>query len=187
VAVSFTLRAPQAGEARALAAFHLKIWRQTYQAMVPPEALQILDLERRVTRWRAMLEQPRSGFLLQTFLCGDEYAGFCYAGAAGLPLFGSRGEVHYLYVDPKWQGHGIGRRLLGIAARHFLSEGRKGLGLGVVSGNQKAIGFYQAMGGVAGPAYTDPGPVWRSSNIAYFWDDLPALINRSGPAETVFS
>lgn len=186
MAADFSLHRPQVGEERALAAFHLKIWRETYRGIVPAGTAEILGLERRVGRWRDMLAAPQPGSLLQVVLHGEGYAGFCYAGEAGLPLFGGRGEVHYLYVDPAFQGRGIGRRLLGLAARHFHAQGKSGLGLGVVAANQRAIGFYEAMGGAAGPAYTDPGPVWRSANIAYFWDDLPALIVRSGPAETVF-
>lgn len=186
MAMLFTLRPPRAGEERALAAFHLKIWRKTYHGIVPDDVAGRLGLERRIERWRQMLEAPQPGSLLQLVLQGEDYAGFCYAGEAGLPLFGTRGEIHYLYVDPAFHGHGIGRGLMGLAARHFQAQGKTGLGLGVVAANRTAIGFYEAMGGRAGPAYTDPGPIWRSTNIAYFWDDLPALVGRSGPADIVF-
>ena len=51
-------------------------------------------------------------------------------------------------------------------------------GDGVVDGNEGAIGFYTRLGGQGVGAYTDPGPRWRSRNLVFVWDDLPALAAR---------
>jgi len=45
----------------------------------------------------------------------------------------------------------------------------------VVNGNDHAIAFYQHLGGQRIGRYTDPGPIWRSDNLVYAWDDLTAL------------
>jgi ribosomal protein S18 acetylase RimI-like enzyme len=71
---------------------------------------------------------------------------------------------------------GIGRDLLLHLARHMKEAGYNGVGLGVVVGNDPAIAFYKRMGGERAGSYTDPGPVWRSQNYLYVWDDLPALM-----------
>jgi hypothetical protein len=54
--------------------------------------------------------------------------------------------------------------------------------LGVVDGNDRAVAFYQHLGGRRIGRYTDAGPVWRSDNLAYAWDDLAALAGRA-PAQ----
>jgi hypothetical protein len=58
--------------------------------------------------------------------------------------------------------------------------GYSGIGLGVVAGNNPAITFYNEMRGTRVGNYTDPGPIWRSDNYLYVWDDLPALIAQEG-------
>lgn len=45
-------------------------------------------------------------------------------------------------------------------------------------GNDLAIAFYEAQGGRRAGAYSDPGPLWRSHNLLYAWDDLTALASR---------
>jgi hypothetical protein len=58
----------------------------------------------------------------------------------------------------------------------MMKAGYNGVGLGVVAGNNPAIAFYGGMGGTRAGSYTDPGPVWRSDNYLYVWDDLPVLV-----------
>jgi hypothetical protein len=49
------------------------------------------------------------------------------------------------------------------------------IGLGVVIGNETALNFYQALGAHLVGRYQDPGPLWRSDNLLYAWDDLALL------------
>jgi ribosomal protein S18 acetylase RimI-like enzyme len=63
-------------------------------------------------------------------------------------------------------------------AAALAERGYAALGLGVVVGNAPAIAFYEAQGGRRAGAYTDPGPLWRSHNLLYAWDDLAALASR---------
>ena len=76
---------------------------------------------------------------------------------------------------------GIGRKLLTALARSIMNSGSTGLGLGVIIGNDPAIAFYEAMNGRRIGRYTDPGPVWRSENFAYVWDDLSAFAAPARP------
>jgi ribosomal protein S18 acetylase RimI-like enzyme len=87
-----------------------------------------------------------------------------------------RAEIKFLYVDGACKRQGIGHRLLAALARDLRSFGYASAALGVVVGNGPAIAFYEAVGGRPIGRYTDPGPLWRSENIIYAWDDLERLI-----------
>ncbi|WP_312164905.1 hypothetical protein [Phenylobacterium sp.] len=39
-----------------------------------------------------------------------------------------------------------------------------------------AIAFYEALGGRRAGRFTDPGPLWRSDNIVFVWDELADLM-----------
>jgi RimJ/RimL family protein N-acetyltransferase len=49
--------------------------------------------------------------------------------------------------------------------------------LSVVKGNEQAMAFYEALGGRIAGEHIDPGPVWRSHNVMFVWDDVASLIS----------
>jgi ribosomal protein S18 acetylase RimI-like enzyme len=170
------LRPAVATDAPAIAALHVAVWRDTYRDLAPPSAMGALDLPRRQARWEAILADPAQIALVAEV--EGTLAGFGLAGPAGDPAFGDRGEVKYLYVGRNFARRGVGRRLLAALAAALAGRGYAALGLGVVVGNDPAIAFYEAQGGRRVGAYTDPGPMWRSDNLLYAWDDLAALAAR---------
>ncbi|WP_218823732.1 GNAT family N-acetyltransferase [Inquilinus limosus] len=135
-----------------------------------------LDVARRQARWETILADPAQVALVAEV--GGALAGFGLAGPPGDPAFGDRGEVKYLYVGSGFARRGLGRRLLAALAAAMARRGYAALGLGVVVGNDPAIAFYEAQGGRRIGAYIDPGPLWRSDNLLYVWDDLIALAAR---------
>jgi len=60
------------------------------------------------------------------------------------------GEVHEVSVDSKYQGMGIGSRLMDTAEDYFLRAGRDIAGLWVGVNNEPAIRFYEKRGYVPG-------------------------------------
>jgi len=172
------IRPAVAADAPAIAALHVAVWRDTYRDLTPPGAAAALDVARRQARWEATLADPAQIALVAEI--DGVLAGFGLAGPPGDPAFGGRGEVKYLYVGRDFARRGLGRRLLAALAAALAGRGYAALGLGVVVGNDPAIAFYEAQGGRRAGAYTDPGPLWRSHNLLYAWDDLPALAARGG-------
>jgi ribosomal protein S18 acetylase RimI-like enzyme len=162
----------------AIAVLHVAVWRDTYRELAPPSAMGALDVGRRQARWQAILADPAQIALVAEI--GGVLAGFGLAGPPGDPAFGDRGEVKYLYVGRDFARRGLGRRLLAAMAAALAERGYPALGLGVVVGNDPAIAFYEAQGGRRIGAYTDPGPMWRSDNLLYAWDDLRALAAQGG-------
>jgi len=171
------LRPARPDDDAAIARLHAAVWRETYRDLAPAAAYQALDETRHLARWREILGACASGALVADL--DGVVAGFGLCGPPGDPAFGARGEVKYLYVDRRMARRGLGRRLLLAMAERLHHQGYPGLALGVVVGNDPAIAFYRALGGTMIGRYRDPGPLWRSENLVFAWDDLPGLVARS--------
>ncbi len=57
------------------------------------------------------------------------------------------GEIYELYLRPEFQGLGFGRRLFTAVRRDLAQNAIKSLTVWVLSGNEKAVEFYRALGG----------------------------------------
>jgi GNAT superfamily N-acetyltransferase len=163
-------------DAEAIAALHARVWHATYHALAPAAAIATLTAQARRVRWREMLRAPAAGQVTLVAEQGGALTGFGQLVPTAHPAFGGRREVRSLYVDAPHQGRGIGRRLLIALAQAAIAQGAAGIALGVVDSNAPAIAFYQRLGGSCVGRYVDAGPIWRSDNLVYAWDDLAALI-----------
>lgn len=67
-------------------------------------------------------------------------------GALGLRLREPGGYVNSLYVEPAYQGQGIGRELLRRAAALSYAHGKETLGLAVHGENLPAWKLYESLG-----------------------------------------
>lgn len=176
--MSTLIRPATSADAAPLAHLHAKVWRHTYRDLAPAAAIAALDEAMRLRRWTEILADPAKSWGALVAEIDGRHAGFGLCGAPSEAAFGARGEVKFLYVDTERARRGLGRRLLAAMARLLRDRGYPGLALGVVVGNDPAMAFYDAMGGNRISRYTDSGPVWRSDNLVYAWDDLPSLFSR---------
>lgn len=171
--MTFTVRAATPADATTIATLHLELWRDTYRDLAPPDVFNAMDLAVRLKRWHATLADASRATLLAEV--DGALAGFGLCGPPSHPLYGSRGEIKNLFIGSAFARRGIGRRLMAEMAGILSGRGHAGIGLGVVVGNTSAIAFYEKLGGRRAGAYTDPGPMWRSDNLLYVWDDAAAL------------
>jgi len=171
--MTFTLRTATPADAQTIAALHLAIWRDIYRDLAPPEVFAAMTLAVRLERWHGILAAPSRATLLVEV--NGTLAGFGLCGPPSHPIFGARGEIKNLFVDSAFARRGLGRRLMGEMAAILAARGHAGIGLAVVIGNTQAIAFYESLGGRLAGTYTDPGPLWRSDNLFYVWDDAAAL------------
>jgi ribosomal protein S18 acetylase RimI-like enzyme len=174
--MEINIRPALPGDAAAIACLHLAVWRETYRELASAEAFRIMDEAFRRVRWTAVLSEPGRDQLVLLAEQNGRLVGIGAAGAPSLAIFEGRGEIRSLYVDPAVKRQGIGRRLMRELARHLAALNYPGAALGVVVGNDPAMAFYQLMGGRMAGRYTDPGPIWRSDNIVFAWDDLSLLM-----------
>jgi len=174
--MTITIRLAQKADALPIARLHFYTWRETYRGLAPQTAYDAVTEEVRLARWQSILSNAESERIVMVAEAERQLAGFGAAGPASHDIFQGRAEIKFLYVAAAFNRMGIGRDLLLHLARRMMEAGYNGVGLGVVVGNDPAIAFYERMGGEGAGSYTDPGPVWRSQNYLYVWDDLPALM-----------
>ncbi|WP_226253839.1 GNAT family N-acetyltransferase [Burkholderia seminalis] len=170
-----SIRTAHIDDAQAIADFHVKVWRHTYRDLAPEQAHAILDEHYRGKTWREKLMSNDGRQRVLVAHAGGRIVGIGMAGAPSEPVFGGRGEIKFLYVDPEFKRRGIGRQLLARLATHLSRLHYPGAALSVVKGNDAALAFYAALDGRLAGEYVDAGPVWRSHNVVIVWDDLARL------------
>jgi ribosomal protein S18 acetylase RimI-like enzyme len=173
--MTISIRSAQEADAMLIAQLHFHTWRETYRGLAPRAAFTAVTEEVRLDRWQRMLASKGGEQTILVAEVDGQLAGFGMVGPASHEIFQSRAEIRFLYVGAAFKRRGVGRKLLLHLARHMKEPGYSGVGLGVVAGNSPAITFYDGMRGTRVGNYTDPGPIWRSDNHLYVWDDLPAL------------
>ncbi|PZF78600.1 GNAT family N-acetyltransferase [Aestuariivirga litoralis] len=169
-----TFRIPTVADAGAIAHLHVACWREAYAGIVPVSILDQVDMADRTARWEGHLRNPAA----QAFLAevAGEPAGFIHRGVLDQPLAeGADGHVFALYLLQRFHRRGIGRHLVGLAAADWLARGGRALSLGVLSANQPAVAFYEALGArfVRPDSY-----LWHGHSLPesiYVFEDLAGL------------
>ncbi|MEM8730208.1 MAG: GNAT family N-acetyltransferase [Pseudomonadota bacterium] len=165
----FDVRAARRDEAAALANLHVEVWRETYADLAPAEAYRALDVTKRLPYWETALASadPLTGALVATD--GASHAAVLSYGHPTEPQMTGAVEIKHCYVHRQFRGHGLGRRMLEVAFAHLRSNGATQAALAVVQENDAARRFYKSMGGQETGRFTDPGPLWRSTNCLVTW------------------
>ena len=97
--------------------------------------------ERLYRRW---IENSVNGLCAETVLCyveGDSTLGFVTLG-----MNAGEGEIGLIAVDPHWQGHGIGAKLIRAAERRLQARGVDSLEVATQQDNTTACHFYEKCG-----------------------------------------
>ncbi|MFG3226527.1 GNAT family N-acetyltransferase [Kitasatospora sp. NPDC048194] len=136
-------------DAASVAELHADSWRTAYRGIVPDDALGDGLAAQRRELWELRLQadygEPENTPVLQVAEQAGAVVGFVYV----VPQPDGRVLVDNLHVRPGRTGGGIGRELL-AAARAQAAERHPGaeLYLEVLSGNTRAVAFYEREGGV---------------------------------------
>ena len=145
VSETVTYLSPGPERAEDISRVHVASWREAYAGIVPADILANVDLADRAARWRGYL--GAGGYPTFLALVAGEPAGFIRTGQLGEPLCeGADGHVYALYILQRFHRRGIGRRLMGLAAAEWLQQEGKSFSVGVLTANQPARAFYEALG-----------------------------------------
>jgi ribosomal protein S18 acetylase RimI-like enzyme len=156
-----------------IARVHVQAWRESYTALVPPEAFEYHPLETRIAQWSVTLADPNRA----TLICESDgaVAGFISGGPVKWTALSTDSEVASLYLLNVVKRRGIGgalfRQFMPVLAR----RGFASCGLWTLSNNVAARRFYEAMGGRVGERRVDVRGGIGFEDVAYIWDDVGRL------------
>lgn len=169
---SARLRRATRADADAIAALHAESWRSAYGGLLPAHQLgRGLDNERR-RHWRAALARASARDVVLVADTGRRLVGFVAIWTAA-PL--RPAYVDNLHVRPAQRGTGVGRRLLGEAARRLVACRRRSAYLWVFRANGDAVGFYRRLGGQILRHACAAFPRARAPTLRIAWRDLRRL------------
>ena len=98
--------------------------------------------------YRTWLHDPSFALWIAECHPGSAPVGYMVVAPPQLPLPDTTGdlELKRIYLLGKFQGSGVGKRLVSAAIEHSRAVGAKRLLLGVYAHNEAAIGFYKRLG-----------------------------------------
>jgi len=173
--LDFAIAPAGPGDAAELARVHVRSWRETYAGLLPQPYLDRMRPQLHARRFQHALMSARPG---EATLIAESATG-AVGYAAGVLLRGegraADAEVQTLYVLRSAQGAGLGRALLAASARVFAAQSARSLMLFVLSGNRRARGFYEHLGGQAFAEVASRGWGEGLAEIGYRWSDIAAL------------
>ncbi|CAJ0810958.1 GNAT family N-acetyltransferase [Ralstonia flaminis] len=171
------LRQGSAADADTIASIHTRSWQSAYRGLgiltdaYLDGAVQA-DMQ---TKWHERMMAPAAG---QHVWCVDldgQTIGFLCVLLHDDTPWGAL--VDNLHLLPAARGHGVGKRLMGEAARWAAAQGVAQLHLLVYEVNTAAIGFYEALGGVPVSRdwleTADGGHAWVHT---YHWPETTGLM-----------
>ena len=180
--LSGLIRRARLGDAASIAKIHVLSWQESYAALFPKEALDAMDVDERIARWREILSAQGQGGPDATFLFCDAQGVPSGFGGCGrqrgdrLAQAGFHGEFHALYLLRRAQRRGAGRALMAEMAAHLSAAGFTSASVWVFRDNPPARRFYEALGGAA----TGIEGEWTvfgvsQPDFSYGWRDLTQL------------
>lgn len=145
--MDYSVRAATPDDAAHLAALHVASWQSAYRGLLPDDVLDNLELPPRERKWAAYLSEPQSRRCTLVACARDDILGFVTVGPnreeTAQP---DEGELHALYLHPRYWRRRIGSGLHSVALSHLREKGFKNATLWVLDGNERALGFYLQAG-----------------------------------------
>ena len=142
-------------------------WREAYRGIIPGLALEHMIAGRDRAWWRSALRRGRPVAVVET---GDAVVGYSSYGRARSRALGAQAEIDELYLQPEYQGVGLGRRLFRAVRNDLADHGLTRLGVWSLEDNVRAGAFYEGLGGQAGPRVLDRVAGVALPKVGYLFD-----------------
>lgn len=166
------VRAADPDDAPGIARVHVEAWQATYRGIIPQNYLDLLTVQNRTIGWIRILQRQDDAITLVS----EEHDGRIVGFASGGPIRHRdnrfQSELTSLYVSPRAQRRGHGRRLFLAVANCLHGMKLTGLFTWVLADNP-ARSFYQVMGGEQAAELTRDFAGVPLKEIGYGWRETP--------------
>ena len=153
----------EASDADAIAALRQRIWETTYRGIYPDAVLDDFDYAWHQQRDLKKISDP--SFTVYLIRCGEEEIGYFVFQDSGSGVW-----LHSLYVLREYQHRGIGKRAFSVLKDYCREKGISRFACSCSPHNEKAMRFYQRMGGVV--IKTDTGHENKQEDGVIFEFDM---------------
>lgn len=160
-----TVRRARPADSGPLAKIFAETWRLTYSGIIPHAHLECL-IRRRAKAWWGKAIKSESHLLVVEI--DGTIAGYASCGAARLGRV-YKGEIFELYIDPLYQGLGLGEHLFEACRSELDRRGLSGLIVWALEDNTSAASFYWSRGGRPVARTTERFGTVKLGKIAYSW------------------
>lgn len=141
-----TIRRARLSDAASIAGVRIDSWRASYRGIVPDSYLNSLTPEASVKVWEQVLQASSDAACTFVAEAGGEIIGFASGMTLAESRFGCDAELTAICVLPDEQRKGLGKKLLANVAATLISAGATGLMAWVLSKNEGARAFFDALG-----------------------------------------
>lgn len=141
--VKRVVRRARTSDGAALAGIFSQSWRFAYQGLIPHSHLECLVRRRNAAWWSKAARQEAHLLVMEI---GGTLAGYATCGAARSQGV-YKGEIYELYLDPLYQGLGLGEFLFEACRNELDRRGLDGLIVWALEDNTIASAFYDHRGG----------------------------------------
>lgn len=138
-------------DADAIARVSVRGWQAAYEGLIPADHLAGLSVERRSASWHQAISSGRDHILVARAADGGVFGFSCCAAARDEDTPPGAAELLALYLDPAAWRQGHGRGLWQASRDNMVARQFKAMTVWVLTGNARAIAFYQAVGFVIEP------------------------------------
>jgi ribosomal protein S18 acetylase RimI-like enzyme len=164
--IAIDIRPARTQDAPAIARVHDGAWRNAYRGIIPGSHLERMISRRGADWWRQAIGR---GSRILVLTVEGRAAAYASVGRNRAPALLSGGEIYELYVDPDYQGIGLGRRLFDTARCELQSRDLKGVAVWALADNEQAGGFYRHLGGRASARGTERFGEVTLDKLAFTW------------------
>ena len=140
------IRLATSEDAQQIAAVHVQSWQAAYRGLLPDDFLAALSVERRIRQWQSILSDPENA--VPVFEDDSQVVGFVsYGRCRDEDMDDDKvGEIYAIYLLPDRWGKGFGAALMKGGLSRLAKLGYKFVSLWVLTGNERAIRFYEQFG-----------------------------------------
>ncbi len=159
-----SIRAANEDDIAAIAEIHVLAWHAAYSALVSPEILAGVTTESRTTIWNEWFKaKDQFVFVSET---SERIRGFIRIASPQDRMSPppGYGELTHLYLNPNDTSTGLGHELFEFARATIKAQGRDGMLLWTLEGNERARKFYESHDMIHDGARDDQ-PEWLGEGI----------------------
>lgn len=173
---TITIRSAKTEDSAGIAKVHIDTWHTTYKTIVPNELLNHLSYKQSEDRFKNKIENAADSYFILVAENEDkQIVGFCDGEPERSEHYHGYGEINAIYILRKYQGLGIGRRLIVEAVKRLRQLELEKLIIWVLNDNIESRKFYENLGGKATENKVKNFYGTDLDLVGYTWENLDSI------------